>query len=211
MLKELAKQIIESVDFATNCRGLQAKDQATEIARILFENENLSFENWQVTEIPVATFETDYPTNIEIICYNATTDQEVSLGINLNGDLTCASDEEYNELNTITEALIQSEENDTSIIIGYYETGSGDFEDSRKEFVISQDLSNIETIAEKLKFIAKLIAVYEHQNKICLHSLARVEFENIELYHYTHFDELQKLRQMIYDYQEVVFLMEHKI
>jgi hypothetical protein len=83
-LVEAVDAIIRLTDYSTNCRGLQAREQATAIAKHYFQQENVPFEGWRVTEIPLAE-----ANEVIIIVYNQFRNKDLTLCVDQNGKLLC--------------------------------------------------------------------------------------------------------------------------
>ena len=108
-LQEHTNNILTKTNYNTNCHGLQAIDSATEIAKYYFNQENISFDNWRIREIPLVDNSGKYPVVIGICITNSILRKEITIYLTKEGNLsgyTCY-DEHYNEydFNSIYDAI----------------------------------------------------------------------------------------------------------
>jgi len=106
-LQEHTNNILTKTNYNTNCHGLQAIDSATEIAKYYFNQENISFNNWKVREIPLVDNSGKYPISIVLCVNNPIIKKEITLNITKDGQLfsICPDEAEEIEVNTIQEAI----------------------------------------------------------------------------------------------------------
>jgi hypothetical protein len=104
-MNTVIRSIIDSVNYDTNCKGLQAKETATELIKILFASENISFEGWKVVEIPLVDDSGKYPVAVVVCIYNA--DKKIELSINLTADgiIFDVGEDDTTAVKTISEAI----------------------------------------------------------------------------------------------------------
>lgn len=106
-MKQYIDNIINLTNYSENCHGLQALPFAEVIAEHYFQSENLSFENWQVREIPLVDDSDKYPVAIVVIINNQKIKKEITLNLTRNGKLFDVNPDPYAEIcvNTIKEAI----------------------------------------------------------------------------------------------------------
>lgn len=107
MMKQHADNIINKTNYDNNCHGLQAKQDAETIAEHYFNQENLSYENWFVREIPLTDNNGEYPVAIVLCVNNNQKRIEITLNITREGNLFSVCPDELCEIenSTIKEAI----------------------------------------------------------------------------------------------------------
>jgi len=106
-LSEHVNNILGLTDFSANCHGLQAVESATAVARYYFEKENISFEGWKVSEIPMTDDSGEYPVAVAICLENPSEYLAFTLDLTRSGELfdCCPDDCCEISVGTIREAI----------------------------------------------------------------------------------------------------------
>lgn len=107
LMNQYIQAILNNTDYNVSCRGLNQKDSALSLVKPMFESENISLDNWKVSEIPVADNSGLYPVAVVVCMVNQTIKRGFSLDFNTDGKaISICPDELCNiEVNTIAEAI----------------------------------------------------------------------------------------------------------
>lgn len=106
-LETSASSILNHNYSAYDCRGLAQAESAEVLVRHYFEQENISFDGWKVSEIPLVDNSGKWPVAIVVCIVNPVERIGISLNFTVEGSLFNCNPDEYAEIeiDTIKETI----------------------------------------------------------------------------------------------------------
>ena len=106
-LRQHVNNILGMTNNSYDCRGRQYFESATAIVKDHFAKENISFDGWTVSEVPMIDDSGKYPVAIVICLINSAKKIGISLNIGRDGNLYDVNPDELCEIemSSIAEAI----------------------------------------------------------------------------------------------------------